>query len=239
MMRVQRLCERFLQKRPWWYADGKPRPQCRGALHGVLSVALLSGIVFSERSSLTLGLTGKLITYSASATFHLYPFETVDGVTRAFVVDVLCVPFSVCGALAPFVTNDDGPLQARLAVGVVVVNAAAVARQCRGQVGLRTPTDRTELPRSVVVGVYSVYALGYVGLRAGFWGAWIPMFVLLVLATSVATAVTEAHDLEPTSRHALWHTPGMWSFHEDFHLLLFASDVAWLVLAIGYLAERS
>ena len=217
------------------YADGKPRPLCRGALHGLLSLALLGGIVFYPERRLAIGFAGKFITYSASATFHLYPFATIEGVTRAFIADVLCVPFSVCGALAPFVGGDDAASQARLAVGILTVNMAAVTRQCWGQVGLRTPKGRTELPRSFVVGAYSVYALGYVGLKAGFRGAWIPMVVLLLLASSVATIVTEAHDFEPTSRHAIWHVPGVWSFHEDFHLLLFGSDIAWLALALGYL----
>ena len=109
---------------------------------------------------------------------------TPCAVTRAFALDLLCVPCSVCGALAPFVAPpsaadrwlpSDAAAVGRegvLAAAVLALNACAVLWQTRGQLGLRTPPGRSDTPRSVVVGAYSCWALAFVGLRAGFDGTW-------------------------------------------------------------------
>ena len=46
--------------------------------------------------------------------------------------------------------------------------------------------------------------------------------------------MTAAHELEPTWRWARWHRQGVWSLHEDFHLVLALSDACWLALAIQF-----
>ena len=219
------------------YADGKPRPLLRGALHGCLSVALLGGVPYAialGHPELAIGLLGKLITYAASATFHLYPFATVRGVTAAFVADIACVPFSLCGSALAFATSDSVVREACIALLALVLNGLAIAWQCQGQEGLRTRSDRSDTPRSAIVAVYSLWVSVFVGLSAGFGGLWPPCVALALLAGLLSGPVTEAHHLEPTHRWARWHRPGVWSLHEDFHLALALSDACWLVLAIQF-----
>lgn len=221
------------------YADGKPRPLMRGVLHGLLSLGLLGGAVFSARlfPAICAGLTGKMITYGASALFHLYPFKTVRTVTRAFVVDIALVPFSVCGAGAAFVTSASVVRETCIAGVVVALNLIAVIWQTHGQVGLNTRSDRSDMPRSVIVTMYSIWVLTFVGLSAGFAGMWPPVLALAVLAGLLAGPVGDAHELEPTFGWARWHALGVWSLHEDFHLLLALSDACWLALAAKFQAD--
>ena len=54
-----------------------------------------------------LGLIGKMVTYTCSATFHLYPFSSVTAVTKAFVIDLHGIPFAVIGAILPFISYDE------------------------------------------------------------------------------------------------------------------------------------
>jgi len=219
------------------YADGKPRPLCRGVLHGSLSAALLAGVFLTAAmgfEELCLGLAGKMITYFFSACFHLYPFRSVAGVTRAFVADIACVPFAVCGATLAFVTKASFVREACIAAGVVVANGIAVAYQTHGQVGLETRKDRSDAPRSLIVALYSIWSSTFIGLSAGFGGLWPPMVAFALLAGLCSGPVSKAHKLEPTLAWARWHRLGFWSLHEDFHLVLALSDSCWLALAIQF-----
>ena len=105
------------------------------------------------------------MTYGASATFHLWPFTTVQGVTRVFVVDIMCVPFAVCGTVAPFVDASDWVREILIAVAVLLSNFVCVRWQTEEQRGLQTPPDCSDLPRSVVVAGYSVWVVVHVGAR--------------------------------------------------------------------------
>eukprot|EP00746_Dinoflagellata_sp_MGD_P124993 gnl/MRDRNA2_/MRDRNA2_59682_c0_seq2.p1 gnl/MRDRNA2_/MRDRNA2_59682_c0~~gnl/MRDRNA2_/MRDRNA2_59682_c0_seq2.p1 ORF type:complete len:217 (-),score=14.47 gnl/MRDRNA2_/MRDRNA2_59682_c0_seq2:30-680(-) len=152
------------------YAEGcKPRPLFRGALHGIGTVLLVvgffvvvAGVTKAPASSwhrygLATGLGGKALTYGASATFHLYPFRSVQGVTKAFIADLFCIPFAVVGTVAPFVPEPDRTLNSSdgsdqlsspgmhvgLAVAVLLANACCVWRQTRGQDGLETQPGRS------------------------------------------------------------------------------------------------
>ena len=220
------------------YADGKPRPVCRGVLHALGSVTLMFGLVFSICTDLPgglcLGLAGKLCCYTASAVFHVVDFASTERVTQAFVVDILAVPLSVCGAIAPFVPSNLALREMLIAIGVVLLNAVCVAWQTRGQVGLKTPSGLTDAARSVVVAMYSLYVFGFLGVQAGFTGLWIPLLVLTAVAIAVSHPVTAAHKEEPLSQQVPWHTKHVWSFHEDFHLTLAASDVTWFLFALQH-----
>ena len=97
------------------YADGKPRPRARGVLHGAGSVAFLVGCTWAAgtgRWGLALGFLGKFATYAASATFHLYPFRSVRGVTAAYFADLYCIPMTICGG----VTESSSPQPATAGV---------------------------------------------------------------------------------------------------------------------------
>ena len=143
--------------------------------------------------------------YGASATFHLYPFRSVRGVTLAFVVDILCVPCSLCGAVAPFVTAADATRESLVAAAVLGANAACVWWQTRGQVGLATAEDRSDNPRSVVVSLYWLWMSVYVGLQTAWAPLWVAMVALFVLAGALSDPVTKAHEEEPLCTAVPWH----------------------------------
>ena len=179
--------------RPQRYADGKPRPLLRGVLHGALSVSLAAGVstaVALGCPELAFGLGGKLVTCTASAFFHLYPFKSIRGVTRAFVLDIACVPAALAGTAFAFTTSASSVREASLAAAVAALNGGAVAWQCRGQLGLKTRIDRTDAPRSVIVTLYGTWAVAFVGLSAGFGGAWLAMVALVLLAGAFSGPVT-------------------------------------------------
>ena len=223
------------------YADGKPRPLMRGTLHGVGLLALFVGAVIASMKSafpLACGLLGKAATYGASATFHLVPFATVDGVTRAFIADLICVPVTLCGAIAPFVPSEAIGREAAVAACVLLCNAGLVIWQTRGQRGLKTRDDRSDTPRGVLVGAYTLWAIFMVSLAAGIDVTWAVMVGMSLLALALSQPVTAAHEREPLSRRVPWHVPGVWSFHEDFHLAIAGADVAWLILALRYHASQ-
>jgi len=117
------------------YADGKPKTLFRGWCHAVGALLIIIGVVFCwfvNNSSLGLGLGGKFLTYFASGHFHLYPYKSISGVTRGLMIDFLCVPFSVCGALVPFVADGDGWRQTIIAVIILFLNAGCVFYMMQG-----------------------------------------------------------------------------------------------------------
>ena len=128
------------------YVDGKPRPLFRGVLHGLLSVALAACLLSTSIWNLpafSLAFAGKFVTYAASATFHLYPFSSVSAVTKAFVADLICVPFSAspCGAIF---AGSRRRSRALFAGTVLLFNAVAVLWQTHNQIGLKTRDDRSD-----------------------------------------------------------------------------------------------
>lgn len=227
------------------YADKtKPRPLLRGVVHGVVSVALAYGILWMRTRSLllTVAFLCKLCTYACSATFHLYPrgLWSMADETRAFIADIIAVPLSVSGTILPFAGGANGEAVLReglLALVVLLANVACVIWQCWGQVGLKTPTDRSDTPRTLCICAYSLWSIGMSGVATGFCGAWVGMAGLGIVAVCFADRVAKAHELEPTAPWAIWHTPGVNSFHEDFHLALLGSDLCWLRLALATLGQ--
>lgn len=176
--------------------------------------------------------------------------------TRAFVVDLLFIPFTACGAVVAFVREqtpgifeyDVAARESAIAFVALVLNAVAVLVQTRGQVGLKTRPDRSDAPRSVVTGAYSIWAFAFVGLSSGFDALWGGMVVLTIAAVVLSIGVTKAHEEEPTlecgmggSRppsHPVWHIRGVWSLHEDFHLVLVIADAVWLAMAVRFIFSR-
>ena len=193
---------------PWrarHYADGKPRPLCRGVLHGVLAAALAVAVAPAAAyvsPGLALGLSGKAATYAASAAFHLYPWRTPRGVTAAFVVDLLCVPCSACGAVAPFVPASPHVIarEASVAAGVLLLNALCVRVQTRGQRSLATPPGRSELPRSLLLAGYGTWVSVWIGLRAGFGSGWWVAMVALSLMMGAHPSFQQRLNVDATSQ---------------------------------------
>jgi hypothetical protein len=226
------------------YADGKPRPLFRGVLHGLMALALAAGAIessFLGLPELAMGFAGKMVTYGASANFHLYPFSSVKGVTRAFIADVAFILFAPAGGLAPFLLGAETSVVARevaLASLAILLNFACVAWQCAGQSGLRTRADRSDTPRTVVLVAYTAWAFIFVGTRTAFSGVWCALLGLSILAIAVSLPVTQAHAEEPHVERVPWHARGIWGLHEDFHLVLAISDCFWLALAVGFTAAH-
>lgn len=167
-----------------------------------------------------------------SATFHLVPFPTVTHETRAFIADIALVPMTAIGTIVPFLSRSDIYREVSLAAVTFVANVCLVLWQTRGQVGLKTQPGRSDTPRSFVVCLYSIWTFLHLGVRTSFSGAWFGMLIFSLLAGFLADCVAKAHEHEPTARWACWHVPGIYSFHEDFHLSLLCGDACWLMLAL-------
>jgi len=121
-----------------------------------------------------------------------------------------------------------------IAAAVIAMNTILAAWQTKGQVGLATPENRSDAPRSFLVALYSLWVGVYVGMRTRWAGLWVAMIVFSIAAAVLSSPVTKAHEEEPISTAVPWHTPQVWSFHEDFHFILAGADGAWLALAITY-----
>ena len=220
------------------YVDGKPRPLFRGVLHGLLSVALAIAAVLSTSiwnlPAFSLAFAGKFVTYAASATFHLYPFSSVSAVTKAFVADLICVPFSACAAVVPFLQAADVAREALFAGTVLLFNAVAVLWQTHNQIGLKTRDDRSDAPRCVATAIYIIWVFTYTGIVVDFNALWGATLGFSLVAAALSTPVTKAHAIEPIVYWVPWHARGVWSLHEDFHLVLALSDACWLVMALHH-----
>jgi len=181
---------------------------------------------------LSLALLLKLCTYACSATFHLFPFPNMKHETRSFVADISAVPLSAVGGLVPFISYE--PLavawEATLAAVVIITNAACVAWQTCGQVGLATPVGRSDTPRTLCVCLYATRSFVVIGFATGFSCAWMGMVLSLVMSAVLADVVARAHSEEPTAKWARWHVLGVWGFHEDFHIALLGAELCWLVM---------
>lgn len=234
---------------PWrarQYADGKPRPLFRGMLHGLLACLLLGAIALCitvwHSMPLTLGFTGKLLTYGASAVFHLYPYSSTANLTKAFVVDLISVPFSMCGSVVAFAADKDSGTYVReliLAASTIGLNAIAVLWQTQGQLGLQTRSDRSDTPRSVIISAYLAWSFIFMGDVAGFDVLWVLMLGVTLLAAVLAHPVTKEHAKEPSLKWVPWHVRGMWSLHEDFHVALACADACWLAKLLLQAHRRS
>ena len=122
--------------------------------------------------------------------------------------------------------------EATIGSAVLLLNIGAVAWQTHAQIGLETVGGRSDIPRSVVMGGYVLWLLGCIGFAVEFSALWAVILGLTLLAIALSQPVTMAHAEEPISRLLPWHEPGLWSFHEDFHLALAAADAAWLALVL-------
>eukprot|EP00322_Chrysochromulina_rotalis_P021308 CAMPEP_0115849866 /NCGR_PEP_ID=MMETSP0287-20121206/11671_1 /TAXON_ID=412157 /ORGANISM="Chrysochromulina rotalis, Strain UIO044" /LENGTH=191 /DNA_ID=CAMNT_0003303849 /DNA_START=382 /DNA_END=957 /DNA_ORIENTATION=+ len=183
-------------------------------------------------AALSVALLCKLGLYSSSAMFHLYPYARMADERRAFIADLLAVPLSAYGCIMPFLASHNVKREVGIGIAVLLANAFCVAWQTRGQVGLRTPPGRSDVPRLVVVTLYLVWCLGFIGMASSFSPLWVVLVLMTVFGAHLADGISKQHEEEPTAPWGLWHMKGIYSAHEDFHVVLLAADVLWLTLAL-------
>ena len=109
----------------------------------------------------------------------------------SFAADISAVPLSAVGGLVPFISYE--PLavawEATLAAVVIITNAACVAWQTCGQVGLATPVGRSDTPRTLCVCLYATRSFVVIGFATGFSCAWMGMVLSLVMSAVLADVV--------------------------------------------------
>ena len=173
---------------------------------------------------------------------HRFPFATARGAARALRADLVLVAASIWAAASPF-ARSRGEWAAGLALGAacVLLNAALVAHQFGGAEGaraasLKTPADRSDVPRSLALAAQFVGTIGYIGARYGYArGLWRGGVACYLAAFATSAPVTAAHEREPLSAHVPWHRAGRNGFHEDFHALLFVADAIFTVMGVQFL----
>ena len=186
---ARRCAPAWLLRRPLVYADGKPRPILRGALHGVIAVVgtLLTLALLTEHArwrpfAAFIGL--KTVTAAASARFHLSPFRDAPAARRALIVDLICVPCSIWGnacliaytPIQPAFRGDEAGRTLSMGIhaamaGCFVINGLLVQYQFSGAttsnavgkddaLSLATPRGRSDGPRMKILVLMSVIAYG-------------------------------------------------------------------------------
>ncbi len=228
------------------YADGKPRPFFRGRLHGFITVVILMCIVGASllivNSVLSLQwwrlvffLFGKFISYAASSALHLYPFKTKKGVTDALRLDLIAVPISIWATSSPLVELWD---QKEFAIGLFfsIANCVLVWWQFKGHVGLETPKHRTDVPREILIIIQFARCIIKFKSHFGLSKELVSAIMLYLTGFACSAPVTHAHETEAMLSYAPHHARQIWGLHEDFHVFLFAADVAMMLMGASYIA---
>lgn len=229
------------------YADGTTvKPFFRGVLHlctapTVVGVAILAGDL--GKLFLCLGLAIKTVPYLVSAWYHRFPFAVGSrwmGV--ALLTDLVVVPLALAGSAVPFVSEGEcGGEEARqreIAIGgaVLLLNAALAVRESDG-IPRSVKRQRTHIPRLALLLTYTVWVITRVGVCAGLGQTWrlctyVAMVILILTSVGSAYVLSVSSGKEPLVSCVPWHRRGIWSAHEDMHLLLLAADGCWLALSV-------
>ena len=237
-----------MSRHPWWrlgvhkkYHDGNISPACRGWIHA-LSAAMalpLLGWWTAEPAvprSLVAMLVLKVLVYAASAAFHLVAWKLPQQERRALIVDVSLIPLGILGGVLPF--SDEGGLgfatDFALGAALTLLNVVFVAFQFRHGPSFQ-PGDSG--PRSLVLVGYWLYNEVVAGRVLGFdnW-LWQLTPVLYLTAFACANGV-DAHRAKVAEPVVLpHHRKGVWSLHEDFHLMLLIADAfcAWIAWQLAF-----
>jgi len=235
------------------YYDGKPRPKCRGLLHGIVffiiaSVALpvfvygiFSGVYTPKYWRLVLYLMGKGFSYGCSAVLHLFPFRSAWHLTSALKWDLAAVAISIWTSSMLVVTwYWEILVVGIIGAGIVVVNGVLVHYQFKGHSsGLKTPEGRSDTPRIVLLLAQFLGTMFYAGLHYGFGDLWQASSILYILSFTASIPTTFSHEKEPLCKWLPWHRPGIYGFHEDFHWLLLTADVTFMYLGLSLLRNPS
>lgn len=243
--------------RPLHYADGKPRPRCRGLFHCLFTLCALVGCtwsIFTNQTNIGLCLLFKSITTGASALFHCYPYSSARTVTRGLVIDLMCVPFSAIGLQLLFVVpappptpplhyNNHFGFYFALQLVLLVGNLICVSYQFYHHVGLNTPQHKSDQPRVCCVALSLAVAHLFVwehyqhhnndrnrnSLTALLCGGIVTGFLGAVLAIPVTSAHKAPLSFPSTFP---WHVVDWWGLHEDMHTMIGVSDLLFLLGAV-------
>lgn len=198
------------------YPSGWPRPLLRGALHATGSVFLVA-LMIAEWSSacrpaLLSMLFAKLLSYSASAMYHLYPYLEVETEFLFYSADVVCINAAVWAPYAPWAHKVPIEFQASLAALVAVTIATIAAL-------------RHERVRVSVQLVWALLVVGRIGVLAGFPPTWCAGTLCYAAAFGCAPPMNRTYTPLPH------HSTRWWGWHEDFHVALALADFFYLQLA--------
>jgi len=179
-------------------------------------------------------LIGKGFSYGCSAILHLSPFQSTFWLTFALKSDLVAVPISIwansillCGAYYDILTI------LIVGGGFVWLNGVLVWFQFRGHdAGLKTPKGRSDTPRLILIVLQSLGGFCHAGFHYGYRDLWFVTLSLYIVAFAVAIPTTLAHKKEPMCKWFPWHRPGVYGFHEDFHLLLLLADASFMYMGL-------
>lgn len=225
------------------YADGKPKPAFRGALHAVVAGLLVLAVVANfflvhlrlvrQRWGVVAFCLGKLASYGTSASLHRGAFCDLDSLTAALRRDLAAIPLSV-GANSACLARTPREAAAVLFATAVffVANLSCVDRQLEGAVGLDTP--RGDAPRQVVLAAQcaACYAHIYARRRAAD-ALFLGNVGLVLLTLALSAPVSRAHAAEPVDDRVPWHRRGAWGYHEDMHVVLLVGDATMFLMVAG------
>merc|ERR1719362_17711 len=224
------------------YRNGHPRPLLRGLLHGVITLFLvptilvLSGLLSVEILPkdfwlLLVHLLAKFLSYGASASLHLYPFQTQYVERRVWKADLTMIPVSVWGTCSSFLPLMEEFLLL-LCIALVVTTLSFACTVIMG----KPKSDRSRkfrklagISRQVILLLFFFGCSLIVGWRMHFetrWGVSLALYLLGFFCFAGRNCFP----------HAPWHS--RWSgWHEDFHLLVSVGDVIMIVLAVQFIEE--
>ena len=245
------------------YRDSKPRPLMRGWLHAlvaaILFVSIIASASFPDAVGTVLGfraeqlafLIGKWCSYTASATYHTYDFRDRRWLRFWNIMDLAMCPMSLygviaCSASASWLTKDSSQkffFEFYLFLIALSLNTFGVWLQFRTE-----PPGSATFRSSVILYYYFYSEFILYNLVVGerpFFAAFedpnsVPVSTQLWYATvpSYMVAVIFAFNVdcfrmkEPVCLSH--HKSGFWSLHEDFHVVLFISDLVSLFIFLSH-----
>lgn len=206
------------------YADGTPRPMMRGWLHAVFSVAWVTGcglFVVLWQPGLYLMCMGKLVSYLASANYHLYRSKDPTREFAHLCLDYMAIPVSMWASAVPFQTSFAERIVLWMLMVAVGGNAVVLAR--------------CDFRRNLLYALFftaCISNMAYHCAKLGRLTAWTCGLSIYWLAFYLSPANKTAR------RPAPWHHPLVCGWHEDFHLVLLWGDLWFAYLAIEAAVAR-
>lgn len=211
-----------------YYSDGTRRPVMRGFLHALVSTSLLTVLllvltrVLSAPSwLLSLYFTGKLVSHLSSAAYHLYQNFSHDNELKLLKLDTLMITVAMWAPTNLFVTTlSEWRTLFLFMICATVCNAYIIH--------LEFDRDYSPFYRVALLLLFGPSQMIVIGWHVDYSATWW-LGTFLYLTSSCAA---------PPMNHYIpsWFTPwhhwkGVWSFHEDFHLLLFLADLIYFGMA--------
>ena len=216
---------------------GANRPSMRGALHGLVAVALLEGVLLCVVWIMTgilephwwrlvFLLIGKLTSYVSSSLFHVTP--SVRPEQRAVFLrwDLVTISIAIWAPSGAFASDIvEWLLLLAFMVCVTTLNLVLVYRQ------FGTP-PQSPLARSILLGLYFIFSVSHIGWHYGCRSR------LIVGVSFYLVGFLLGPPLHHLYRPAFWHSAVFNSWHEDAHILIVVADGYFLAMAVEFLAHQ-